>query len=146
LSQWAKPKKLSWQRKRRRELAGAGLCLFHPLVAVLPNHKYCADCLKQKRDATNQKRFQLKLEAFAAYGHICSCCGEAHPELLTLEHTKGNGGAHRKSLGVKAGIWFYTWLKKHGFPQDLGLTVHCFNCNCSKGQYGYCPHEREGCY
>jgi hypothetical protein len=32
-------------------------------------------------------------------------------------------------------------LKKHGWPKE-GFTILCFNCNCAKGIYGTCPHQR----
>jgi hypothetical protein len=32
-------------------------------------------------------------------------------------------------------------LKRRGYPQE-GYTILCFNCNLSRGFFGYCPHER----
>lgn len=141
--QWAKDKKLAWQRNKRQTLSRNGFCINHDNMPAAIGHTRCNFCLKEKRDAVNKKRFELKLETLRAYGSICSCCGEHRPEFLTLEHTRRDGGKHRREIGVKAGVWFYAWLKKRGFPQDLGITVHCFNCNCSKGQYGFCPHQKE---
>ena len=43
---------------------------------------------------------------------------------------------------VKNERQFYIWLKRHGYPQD-DFKCLCWNCNCSRGRYGYCPHERE---
>lgn len=84
---------------------------------------------------------QAKREAIDAYGGICACCGEEHLEFLTIDHINGGGREHRKQSGA-VGKYFYIWLRKQGYPQGE-LRVLCFNCNCSYGFYGYCPHERE---
>lgn len=36
---------------------------------------------------------------------------------------------------------FYRWIKKNGFPDSV--QVLCWNCNCAKGIYGYCPHSTQ---
>lgn len=35
---------------------------------------------------------------------------------------------------------FYVHLKKIGFPKDR-YRLLCYNCNMSRGRYGYCPHQ-----
>lgn len=94
---------------------------------------FCADHGKQSRR-------ELKREIIRVYGGECACCGITTFEFLSLEHTKKDGGAHRKEI-KKFGNFYYLWLKRQGFPQDLGLAILCMNCNFSKGKYGYCPHE-----
>jgi len=70
----------------------------------------------------------------------CACCGEATVEFLTIDHINGNGGQHRKELGgLGQGRAFYRWIIRNLFPS--ALRVLCFNCNCARGLYGYCPHE-----
>lgn len=88
-----------------------------------------------------KKRFDLKMEAFRAYGGSkCSCCGETRVEFLTIDHIDGNGGVSRDATHRK-GEGLYRWLKKNGWPS--GFRVLCMNCNFAYGHAGYCPHERE---
>lgn len=76
-----------------------------------------------------------------AYGGLrCVCCGETKLEFLTIDHERGDGAAHRKQMGHGS---LYSWLKAHRYPQDLGLRVLCFNCNCSAKWGHICPHENE---
>lgn len=93
---------------------------------------------------------KLKRETMAAYGGVCAICGESHYECLTIDHSNGDGASFRRGHGYVrddtnkpqssfTGLKFYSWLKKNGFPQDLGLRVLCWNCNCSIGSYGYSP-------
>lgn len=84
---------------------------------------------------------QNKREVMDAYGGSCVCCGEAHLEFLTIQHSLGDGKDHREELGVDTGAQFYRKLKKLGFPQDRGLQVWCLNCHISVDKYGYCPHQ-----
>lgn len=84
-------------------------------------------------------RWGLKLEAIAAYGGKCACCGEEHPEMLALDHIAGNGKDHRRQAS-STGAQFYAWLRRRGWPRE-GLRVLCHNCNFSFGAYGYCPHD-----
>ena len=78
----------------------------------------------------------LRAELLAAYGHVCSCCGETAEAFLTVDHINGGGRQHRKQ--VRGGL--YKWLKNVGFPKDE-YRLLCFNCNCVRGTRGYCPHE-----
>jgi len=72
---------------------------------------------------------------------VCGCkgCEESHEEFLTIEHINGGGNKERKEF--KGARTFYEYLVKMDYPD--GLMVLCYNCNCSKGAFGYCPHERE---
>ena len=81
----------------------------------------------------------LRLEVIEAYGGICDCCGETLAEFLTIDHINGSGKKHRDSIGG-GGANFYRWLKKQEFPKDR-FRLLCYNCNCSLGNYGYCPHK-----
>lgn len=77
----------------------------------------------------------------AAYGGACTCCSEPRPEFLSLEHTAGDGAAHRAKVG-RNGQAQLVDLKRRGWPKD-GYTVLCFNCNIAKGAHGQCPHQVE---
>ena len=90
--------------------------------------------------AIKARNRDLKREVVSAYGGKCVCCGEAHIEFLTIDHTDGGGAAHRARQGKGRGI--YRDLQRRGFPKD-GYQCLCLNCNISLGFYGYCPHRPE---
>lgn len=101
---------------------------------------------KRENERNKLLRAKVKAKIVEAYGGKCSCegCPVTEPEFLTVHHTKGDGAAHRATLfprGASGGYRFYLWLQRNGFPKD-GFALHCYNCNCSKGFHGYCPHER----
>lgn len=81
-------------------------------------------------------RKQLRIDALVAYGTKCACCGETTIEFLTIDHIDGGGRKHRKEIGSQ----FYRWLRNNYYPE--GFRTLCYNCNCSIGAYGYCPHQR----
>jgi hypothetical protein len=95
------------------------------------------------RNNSKERRKKLKQQVITAYGGQCACkhkggiCGERTFEYLSVEHKNGDGVRHRKEIG-RSNI--YGWLVKNNFPKD-NFELHCFNCNCSKGFYGYCPHQ-----
>lgn len=74
------------------------------------------------------------------YGSKCICCGEERFEFLTLDHVNNDGAKERKER-AKLGSDFYKWLVSHNFETPYKLQILCWNCNCSKGFYGYCPHQ-----
>ena len=88
-------------------------------------------------------RKQVKLAAFEAYGGaVCSCipCGVTEELMLTIDHEKGNGAAHRRRIGG-GGYKLYLWLKRNKYP--AGFRVLCFNCNAATHfNHGICPHEQ----
>jgi len=96
---------------------------------------------KANRDSiattVKQWRAALKAEMHAAYGARCACCGETESRFLTLEHTRRDGGAHRRELGGQANV--YTALKRAGWPKD-GYTLLCWNCQMSTSYGKSCPH------
>ena len=116
----------------------------------LSNCKRCYYIRNQKTAAARfaRERDRVKREVLAAYGNICYCCGEDNPKLLTLDHEFDDGGKYRSANPKlkRGGRKFYYWLRQHGYPQDLGLRVACWNCNCGR-QYnsnkGVCPHQEE---
>lgn len=86
---------------------------------------------RKRDDAINAKE-----EGLLHYGGKCTCCGEAIKEFLTMEHINGRDKEKVRLTGRSA------WLdaKRKGWPTDI--TVLCFNCNCAKGIYGKCPHNK----
>jgi hypothetical protein len=92
----------------------------------------------------NNRNKKLKLEAFRIYSNgkmLCSCCGERHIEFLSIDHIKCKENENRKLL---RGPKLYSWLHKNNYPK--GFRVLCFNCNLSRGFFGYCPHNKEKKY
>lgn len=94
--------------------------------------------LRKKRH--NKWYGNIKKQIFKAYGGKCQCCGETRLEFLTVDHINGGGTKHRKKLG--GGREFFLWLRDNNYPQKE-YRLLCWNCNMSRGAYGYCPHERE---
>jgi len=94
-----------------------------------------------ERIKTQKKYFsQLKLDAFDAYGGpICIICGEIDVGILSIDHSFKDGKEHRQELfgdaKTRGGWRFYLWLRKNGYPQDLGLRVLCMSCNAKEGPY-----------
>jgi len=78
-----------------------------------------------------------RLEALAAYGAQCACCGETTEEFLGIDHINGGGTAHRRERGL-LGNNLNRWLRQQGYPSEF--QVLCHNCNLAKGFYGACPH------
>jgi hypothetical protein len=96
----------------------------------------CIECHKAR---CVERRAFIKLSILAHYSNgetKCGChgCGESRVEFLTVDHIDGDGRSHRKKIRIP----FYEWLWQNEFPP--GFRVLCFNCNCSIGQCGYCPH------
>lgn len=106
-----------------------------------------------------RERARLKLAMFDALGQRCNCCGETHPDFLTLDHVKNDGAELRlsrvirnaKQLGLKPSAiergnrrWneqqIYRLAIREGWPKDK-YQVLCMSCNFAKGHFGECPHK-----
>lgn len=120
--------------------------------------QYCKVCVKAKEkkkylthtsaclSRSRQYARKVKVEAMNQYGKVCQCCGEPRLEFLVLDHINGDGAEHRRKMEYGhscTGYMFYLWLRKRGWPKDLGLQVLCANCNTAKGSNGVCPHVAE---
>ena len=88
----------------------------------------------------------LRLEMLEALGWKCACCGEDHPQLLTLEHIGGGthyygrkyGKAdHRKQSNTYVEV---RAAKRDGWDRSKWELL-CMSCNHAKGHYGQCPHR-----
>lgn len=91
--------------------------------------------------AGNKKRYRrLRFEAIKIYGGKCQCCGENTVQFLAIDHKNKDGSEHRKEL-KKLNTNIYEWLHKNNYPKNFQILCH--NCNCSKGYYGFCPHQIE---
>ena len=85
-----------------------------------------------------QRKLRAKcIEAYGGKEPKCACCGEKEEQFLTFDHIDNNGSEHRRQ--IKGGN-IYQWMVKNSFPK--GFQLLCYNCNCSKGFYGECPHNK----
>lgn len=140
-------KAAKWADANKMAAVVSGFCASHRSVRRVRGTNVCeschanARCRNRGRARANAAGYllQVKKEALRAYGGACGCCGEDRLELLTLDHIDGRGAEHRRRTG--RGGHIYRWLRSRGFP--AGFRVLCFNCNCSIGTQGYCPHARE---
>ena len=98
--------------------------------------QHCDECRLKKKI----RRQEIRKKIFDHYGQKCNCscgCNTTNPRHLTLDHIENNGAAHRKEVGTS--LYFYRWVIRNNFPDDL--QVLCFNCNCAKSNYGGCLEE-----
>lgn len=97
----------------------------------------------QRRESHKATRSALRAKVYAAYGAICSCCGETVPEFLTLDHVNNDGAKHRQSLtgsSKKQGYKFLLWIVANKYPNSI--QVLCWNCQWGKVKNnGVCPHQ-----
>jgi hypothetical protein len=128
------------------------------------HHSVCKECTKADRKAryeadpethkTRMKAWQKangakiaarhrrrREELIEAYGGRCTCCGQTGYEFLTIDHVNNDGAEHRKKVGEGASA-IINYLRARGYPKE-GFRLLCWNCNCARGIYGYCPHEKE---
>jgi len=95
---------------------------------------------RYERKRSPRLRDELRRQIITAYGGICRCCKENNPVFLTIDHVNGNGAKERrKHSSGRAGINFYKYLKKLGFPQT-GYRLLCMNCNWATRYGKECPH------
>jgi hypothetical protein len=85
---------------------------------------------------TKHSNRRLRAEIIDGLGAVCSCCGETRRNFLSLEHINGGGHKHRQSHKYNQRS-LYKEIIREGFPRDK-YTLLCFNCNCSRGFFGYC--------
>jgi hypothetical protein len=106
----------------------------------------CIDCgirhkLKINKDIDIKKKHNSRItklnrrtKIIKKYGEMCECCGELNYIFLTIDHINGVLDLNdRKSS-------FYANLINNNFPKD-NYRLLCYNCNCSRGHFGKCPHE-----
>ncbi len=102
--------------------------------------KYAHDLSKAKA-----RYAELRIEVLLHYGldKGCTCCGEKRNEFLALDHANNDGAEQRADFRAKgiSGAAYWRWFIRNNFPP--GFRVLCHNCNCARGFYGECPHEKE---
>src|SRR3990167_9777047 len=78
--------------------------------------QYYQDHIEHERRRNAATNRALRLEAIAAYGGKCRCCGETEEKFLTLDHINGGGKQHRLRARGSTGT-IYRDLKKQGWPK-----------------------------
>lgn len=91
---------------------------------------------------------RLKLEMLAAFGWKCSCCGEDHPQFLSLEHIQGiapyylGSSRSREAAGRKQTSTYQLYrMAKRDNWDPTKYECLCINCNFADGHFGACPHR-----
>jgi hypothetical protein len=94
-------------------------------------------------ESARRQHERAKRAVVDAYGGACTCCGERDIHFLTVEHaTLESSLRHRYPNGRRiSGTKLLRMIAAEGFPEDI--TILCHNCNCSRGQYGGCPHQTD---
>lgn len=110
-------------------------CLF----GLDPTCRICFNKRANKRNLEYLRR--VRVDVLTAYGKdgkmACQCCGVTNYEFLTLDHIHGGGKQERELMNQQQ---IYIRLRRQGYPKGDFRTL-CWNCNCSYGAYGYCPHN-----
>lgn len=91
---------------------------------------------QEKMDYQRKIYKRTKEKFIEMYGGKCACCEEAIFDFLTIEHKNG-----QRRIIKETGTRAYRKAIKEYRP-DL-YEILCWNCNCAKGQLGYCPHHPE---
>lgn len=118
--------------------------LYNNLVDKDGYQVMCYNCNCSK-NVTYKDKYALrdKTKVISHYGGCCQLCNEDRIERLTIDHKNNDGASQRRKYGYKTGVSCYRWIIKNNFPNDLGLQVLCFNCNCSKRSLEKYPPEPE---
>jgi hypothetical protein len=91
------------------------------------------------RKRLKERYIELRTKAINIYGGKCECCGENRYDMLTFDHKK-KIPTKDKVKGVKLTYDVIREYEKSGYPNEH-YQLLCWNCNMSKGFYGYCPHS-----
>lgn len=100
-----------------------------------------ASASSEKTRITKQKRHkELRDSILDIYGRLCACCGDSTYEFLTIDHVNGGGNQHRKRAGDTQKMYREILMSDTNRGE---YQILCYNCNCAKGIYGKCPHQKE---
>lgn len=127
----------SGYKKKPKKVGVEGICF---KCGNLAERRWCADCHAQRQQRRRELDYQVRIRVLEAYGNVCECCGEAHPNFLSIDHIYGRADDHPAKLSGGA---MTRWIARQGFPKDK-YRLLCHNCN--HGRYingGTCPHEEE---
>jgi len=97
---------------------------------------YCKSC--QARFSKAGREFYRR-KALEKYGGKCQCCGEQTEEFLTFDHIGGRRSGAGKNAETSLALYYRLYYEGN----DPNIRILCYNCNCSLGSRGYCPHQAE---
>lgn len=100
------------------------------------SNEYFQNHKQEINDRNREEYSRIRKEVLDHYGHRCACCGESAAEFLALDHIKGGGNKHRRTIKCKS---VTVWVYNNHYPE--GFRLLCHNCNFALGAYGYCPHK-----
>lgn len=136
------------QECRRKELARRrlayleqGLCKTcgkNPIRT--PETTLCQLCVDRLKSNHKMRKSRLRREIVDHYGACCACCGETQYEFLTIDHVNNDGAVHKRVVGRDT-YSVLRWIKANDFPNSIQIL--CYNCNCVRNTYGYCPHQKQ---
>ena len=98
------------------------------------------ETVKKAMETRKQKREKV-IDHYSG-GKMCCCkCGFSDYRALSIDHTNGDGSAHRKVL---AGMNICDWIVKNDFPPMFQIL--CMNCQLVKryDNQEYNPHGKKG--
>jgi len=136
-----KPTNLFYKNRKGQYSSYCKSC--HMAYGMRINYNKRKECKRDYIKNNNKDNKIIIIEHYSDGKNCCACCGESHIEFLTLDHINGGGSKQKRDLGISGSNTqkFYKWLINNNFPNDPHLQVLCFNCNITKGIYGYCPHK-----
>lgn len=113
--------------------------IYHKLnrKKILERQRIYASQNKDKVSGWYRNRnHKLKKSFLDMYGGKCACCGESHPEFLTIDHINGQSGIRNKETGESA---YRKAIRKYS-PKDYRIL--CMNCNMATRFGRICPHQK----
>ena len=97
---------------------------------IKENKRRCKICLSKNQITQNKFHEKLRLDIISHYNNgCCARCGENDIDVLTIDHVNNDGKHERDIIGSTYA--FYSWLKKHNYPQER-YQILCRNCNWKK--------------
>jgi hypothetical protein len=111
---------------------------------VIQNKKWRLNNPEKARENARRYISNLRLRALQHIANKrtnglinCECCKEGTIQFLSIDHIKGGGRKDTREGGGRA--QFYRRILRG--ERDGELRILCYNCNCSRGHNGYCPHD-----
>ena len=127
------------KRRLRDKRRAAGLCPRCGSTEPAVYGTHCTSCRAKARKIAKRYNRRWRQAVLDHYGNRCACCGESHPEFLTVDHVNGDGAQERREHPRSGSGNDYHRIATCGYPDTYRLL--CWNCNASRGIYKYCPHE-----
>ena len=99
--------------------------------------KACRRCDAKDR---SDRLLKLRHKVIDYLGGKCACCGINNYNYLSIDHVNGGGIKDRDKYN-KWSKYLKSILEFSKEEVDEKYQLLCYNCNCTKGFYGKCPHN-----